>query len=391
MTDPFTEPNPESLSRRLEADAIHAQSALLRGRRESAVLDKLGCLVAILNDCRQAVYLNRAMLDLMGHDSDKELLGLRPGEIFHCQHAGGPFGCGTSEECRDCGARLAILCGLDGEHREEECRILTRHDDAVEALDLKATACPLDLDGERYVVFTLTDISHEKRRRILERVFIHDIMNTAGSLEVLAEFMSETIPETFGELKHDAECFRRGLVNLSNEIAAHRDLLAAEGGDLRARPKEVDAGQLMEAVATIYRHTGLGQERHIVVLPPARPLNLETDPVLLRRVLGNMVKNALEAVRAGDTVTMGLRPGDDAAVFWVHNAGQMVDEARRQVFKRSFTTKGVGRGIGTYSMKLLGEGHLCGRVWFETGPDADPDAGTTFFIRLPLAFPHPKK
>ncbi len=383
MTDTTTAPSPEFLALRHDHGVIAAWAAMLRDREESAVLDRLGCLVAILNEYRQAVFLNRATLDLMGKSDASGLLGLRPGELFHCQHSTGPYGCGTAEECRDCGARLAILCGLAGERREEECRILTQVGDAVEALDMRVMACPMDLDGQRLVVFTLTDISHEKRRRVLERIFIHDIMNTAGSLEVLAEFLTETVPESFGEFKQDADCFRRGLVNLSGEIAAHRDLLAAEGGDLRARPTKADAGGLLESLAAIYRHTGLGQERHIVVQPPDHGLTLETDPVLLRRVLGNMVKNAMEAVRSGDTVSLGARVEGDTAVFFVHNAGRMADEARRQVFKRSFTTKGVGRGIGTYSMKLLGEGHLHGRVWFETGHDT----GTTFFIRLPLAFP----
>jgi len=383
MTESIAHPPLQALIRRRDRPAIDAQSVLLRGRDEAAVLDSLGCPVAILNDCRQAVFLNRSLLDLMDRESDEGLLGLRPGELFLCKHAAGPHGCGTTDECRDCGARLAILCGLGGERREEECRILAERDGGIEALDLRVMACPMMLDGRRFVVFTLTDISHEKRRRVLERIFIHDIMNTAGSLEVLAEFLSDTIPETFGELKHEAENFRIGLVRLSNEIAAHRDLLAAEGGDLRAKPSEVNAGVLLEAVADTYRRTGLGRERHIATRPPDEPLTLRTDPVLLRRVLGNMLKNALEAVRPDETVTLGVRPEPGAAVFFAHNAGQMKDKTRRQVFKRSFTTKGPGRGIGTYSMKLLGEGHLHGRVWFETGEDT----GTTFFIRLPLAFP----
>jgi sensor histidine kinase regulating citrate/malate metabolism len=48
------------------------------------------------------------------------------------------------------------------------------------------------------------------------------------------------------------------------------------------------------------------------------------------------------------------------------------------LFRRSFSTKGRGRGIGTYSMKLLGEKYLKGRVWFTSSPNA----GTTFFIEV---------
>ena len=64
----------------------------------------------------------------------------------------------------------------------------------------------------------------------------------------------------------------------------------------------------------------------------------------------------------------------------MHNAGSMPDAVRDQVFQRSFTTKpGPGRGIGTYSIKLLTERYLGGVVSFTTSPAG----GTTFTVSLP--------
>jgi sensor histidine kinase regulating citrate/malate metabolism len=49
------------------------------------------------------------------------------------------------------------------------------------------------------------------------------------------------------------------------------------------------------------------------------------------------------------------------------------------MFQRNFSTKdGMGRGLGTYSMKFLGEEILGGRVSFTS----DPENGTTFSLRL---------
>ncbi|MCP4457600.1 MAG: sensor histidine kinase, partial [Cytophagales bacterium] len=53
-------------------------------------------------------------------------------------------------------------------------------------------------------------------------------------------------------------------------------------------------------------------------------------------------------------------------------------EVQNQLFKRSFSTKGAGRGFGTYSMKLLGEKYLNGKVWFES----TIKDGTTFYIEI---------
>ena len=93
-----------------------------------------------------------------------------------------------------------------------------------------------------------------------------------------------------------------------------------------------------------------------------------------------MVKNALEACRTSQTVTVGCTTADGTARFWVHNPGHMSREVQLQVFHRSFSTKGRGRGLGAYSIKLLTERYLRGSVTFTS----DPKAGTTFTVHCPL-------
>ena len=90
-----------------------------------------------------------------------------------------------------------------------------------------------------------------------------------------------------------------------------------------------------------------------------------TDRLLLLRVLGNMLKNALEATPQGQAVTVDCLDEGEEVVFVVHNPGVIPEQVQLQVFQRSFSTKGQpGRGIGTYSMKLLGEQYLGGKVEF---------------------------
>ncbi len=60
----------------------------------------------------------------------------------------------------------------------------------------------------------------------------------------------------------------------------------------------------------------------------------------------------------------------------------MPEAVRQQVFQRSFSTKGgKGRGIGTYSARLLAERYLGGRLTFSS----TADAGTSFVLELPPA------
>ncbi|MBW1783058.1 MAG: sensor histidine kinase, partial [Deltaproteobacteria bacterium] len=83
---------------------------------------------------------------------------------------------------------------------------------------------------------------------------------------------------------------------------------------------------------------------------------------------------------AGGVVTMGAGREDDRVVLWVHNESAMPKSSQLQVFQRSFSTKGKGRGLGTYSIKLLTERYLNGSASF-TSTEAE---GTTFQISLPL-------
>jgi sensor histidine kinase regulating citrate/malate metabolism len=100
----------------------------------------------------------------------------------------------------------------------------------------------------------------------------------------------------------------------------------------------------------------------------------------LLRVLGNMVTNALEASGPGDAVKVWLEPVEGGLVFLVWNKQAIPADIARRVFQRNFSTKAeLGRGLGTYSMKLFGEELLGGQVDFTTS-ESD---GTTFRFVLP--------
>ncbi len=74
---------------------------------------------------------------------------------------------------------------------------------------------------------------------------------------------------------------------------------------------------------------------------------------------------------------MGVEAG--RVWFEVHNPAYMPRDIQLQVFQRSFSTKGEGRGLGTYSIKLLTERYLCGTVSFKSSPEE----GTVFRVEYP--------
>ena len=105
-----------------------------------------------------------------------------------------------------------------------------------------------------------------------------------------------------------------------------------------------------------------------------------SDVKLMGRVLCNMIKNALEASEKGGEVKIGCRVIADKIRFFVHNSKAIDPDVQLSIFQRSFSTRGAGRGWGTYSMKLLTEKILGGNVSFVS----DPANGTTFYADYPV-------
>ncbi|MCF8144904.1 MAG: GHKL domain-containing protein [Deltaproteobacteria bacterium] len=375
--EPSALPTRFAPAERLPPEEIQIQSAFfsnLSYLRQFA--DALPTIFVVLNTHRQIVFANQALADLAGKKHPQALYGLRPGEALNCVHldeiAGG---CGTTEFCRTCGAARAIVAAIGGKTNMQECRITTRNG---EALDLRAFACPWT-DGNEFISFALEDITHEKRRRALERIFFHDVLNTAGGVQGLAELLKEEAdPRKAGEL---IDIIRIGAHSLIEEIQAQKALSAAETGELTVDPETVRADVLLEEVAGLYENHMVSKGRRTAIHVEAQPFDFTADLTILRRVLGNMMKNALEASAAGETVTLGARRRENRVEIWVHNPGFMPRDSQLQVFQRSFSTKGKGRGLGTYSIKLLTERYLNGHVSF-TSTEAE---GTTFLISLPCS------
>lgn len=363
---------------RAEPAEIERQFQLLSGNDIPLVLDSVPIISMVLNRCRQVVFGNRTLVDVVGISDIRKALGLRPGEAFGCVHAGRmPGGCGTSEFCAHCGAVRSILQGLAGRKNAQECNLNRRRGEEIEALDLLVTSAPFDLGGDSFLFFSITDISHENRRRALERIFFHDMLNTAGGVRGLMEFLAEEVPET---LRADARLIYRAVAQLTEEIIYQKQLLAAESDELETTFALLRSADILEVVEATFQNSEPARGRRIEVRAGSWDVLFQSDQVLLRRVLGNMVKNALEATPPGGVVRLGCDAAEDTVTFWVRNDGVMSRDIRMRIFNRSFSTKGKGRGIGTYSIKLLTERYLGGSVGFES----TPEAGTVFWVRLPL-------
>lgn len=342
------------------------------------VMKAIPNIFVVLNPHRQIILANRVLAEAAGVENPAQVYGMRPGEVLDCIHADEmPGGCGTSSFCSSCGAVRAILRALDGVTNEDECQVLQKN--SGKTLEFRVYATPFTQHSGRYVFFVINDIESEKRRKILEHVFFHDVMNTAGAIFNIAELLARTPPEEHPEFIPLLENSSKRLID---EVRAHRALLSAEHGELVPEFRPWSAGKIVRETVDLFRETAHSLRTAIETQIPEGEVTLKTDRLLLGRILGNLLKNAIEASRSGDTVRIGYTVESGETIrFFVHNAGVMPVSTKNQIFQRSFSTKGLGRGLGTYSVKLLGERFLGGRVWFVS---SEEENGTTFYVEFLL-------
>ena len=180
--DPEEEKTHFAPAARADREALEAaRQAFLSNAVAVRLLEAIPDPAVVLNGQRQIVAANARMRVLLGLTSFPEIFGLRLGEAIHCRHCPDTeAGCGTGPFCVQCGAIQAILESFEGHTvASRECRLLSVKDDEEQALDLEVQATFVEVTGADLLVVALRDISVEKRRQVLERVFFHDVLNTA--------------------------------------------------------------------------------------------------------------------------------------------------------------------------------------------------------------------
>ena len=363
---------------RLPLDEVKKQvKSVINDPIVNIILESVDSYVLILNEQRQVLAANPEVLAALHVDDPFCLIGLRPGEAFHCAYfSEGPGGCGTAKQCRTCGAVISIMAAQTNQiPSSNECHLTVDKDGIRHSAEFHVRCTPLQLSGHQLSVVVFRDISALKRREILERVFFHDILNTLGGMRAWIEMLRKN---------KDPLSASQKLIHLSEqlyrEIQGHRLLLEAEEGNLQINPEPVTAGEILDSLRKIFEGHNAAKDRHIETAILSEQSRLLTDKGLLLRVLTNMTKNALEAIKPDQTVKIWFDCMDNKPGFVVNNPGVIPEETRLHVFERSFSTKGEkGRGLGTYSMKLFGEKFLGGNVSFTS----TPEEGTRFSILLP--------
>lgn len=366
---------------RASEERLQAQLEYVTGNSiVNCLLSTAGSLLAVLNQQRQILAVNDAFLKGIGITDSGKILGLRLGETVKCIHAlEMPGGCGTSKSCATCGGVIAMVASLvESRPKEQKCAITVCENGVTTDMCLKVRASAVEFMDEKFILLFLQDVTSTERWAAWERMFFHDLGNLVtgllGAVDCYDMIKDETREAIMVEVRQMA-------LRLAGEITAQNALLRDDVVDYQIKFQDVSVARVGAELEGVFAGHFVARGKKLRTPAPWMDCSFKTDLSLLLRVLTNMLKNAFEATLAGGTVTFDCREQDGRLLFSVHNEGAIPESVASRIFHRYFSTKSeAGRGMGTYTMRLLGEHFLGGKVTFTTSREE----GTTFTLSLPL-------
>jgi signal transduction histidine kinase len=215
----------------------------------------------------------------------------------------------------------------------------------------------------------------EELRDRLIHLLIHDLKGPLTSLLLGADLLISHEGEPVVEEKH-WELLRRmrqQVEYLTDMVQSLLDIARMEEGKLPLRPEALAVGELVRSaaaeLAVPYASKGVSLETQVPSgLPPAHG-----DHGLLKRVLVNLLKNALDHTPVDGQVTVGAQPENaESLTIWVQDTGVGIPQAFHEKIFEKFSQVELrevherrGTGLGLTFCRLAVEAHG-GRIWVES-------------------------
>jgi len=208
-------------------------------------------------------------------------------------------------------------------------------------------------------------------------ILIHDMRNTMTGLLLLDLLEKETLTDSQHRYIHLMQKNRQQLMEMSNEALANaKRLQYTPVLEKNSLPQTIS--EIQESV--IY-HPDL-HDKHIVCDIQQDFPDFLFYKIDIVRVVTNVIINAGQASKAGDSISIKLFQQNNHAVLEIKDQGCGIPRTiQSKIFLPHFTTKESGNGFGLASCKQLIEIKHGGTISFES----EAGSGTTFTLTLPMS------
>jgi Na+/proline symporter/signal transduction histidine kinase len=255
--------------------------------------------------------------------------------------------------------------------RVQAANVLSR---ANETLERRVT----ERTSELMIARTKADEANLDKTRFLAAAS-HDLLQPLNAARLYASSLIERQldPKT-AEIAQNIDA---SLNSVEEIMSALIDLSRMDAGRLEAEYSAVPLDVMFTTLLREYEPLAAKKGLELRVLPTAAWV--ETDRRLLRRVLQNLVSNAIKYTPSG-AVLLGATQRGDNIIVHVSDTGPGIDAANHSLifkeFQRLEEHKSMAAGLGLGLSIVQRIGRVLGA---EIGLTSEPGRGSTFWIALP--------
>ena len=228
-------------------------------------------------------------------------------------------------------------------------------------------------------------------REVFLSIAAHELKTPLTTIKAAAQLLDRRlhVAEVDDERIHALlRQLRSEIVRLERLVADLLDVSRIQRGQLQLRREAVDLSKMVTELMARFEDAAERKPEHTLVLDAPEPVVGDWDPARLDQMLTNLLSNALKYSPQGGVVRLQLTRVGDEAVLSVSDAGIGITPLEReqlfQPFMRGDTARLTMRGT---SLGHCITSEIIARDGGTREVASEPDVGSVFSARLPLATP----
>ena len=207
----------------------------------------------------------------------------------------------------------------------------------------------------------------------------HDLLQPLNAARLNLSTLTEVAPGE--EVNRFARQIDLALTSLEDLIRTLLDMSKLDAGAMRPEMASVELERILSALRLEFAPIAAARGLKLTILP-SRAF-VRTDPLLLKRILQNLINNALRYTRRGG-VLVGARARGEAIRVEVRDTGPGIPPERREAIFEEFQREG-GPGDGGFGLGLSIVRRLAQALDHRIGLVSRVGAGSIFAVEMPVA------